>query len=108
MKTAFQLRKARPKISVDMTRDSVCAGDDCDAPHEKKTEVHSFLDPVAFAREISVGYLPSVAGVGHTWTCVLNDVEIAEVGVSGIRALVHESPFSDQNRVHFVYHSATF
>jgi hypothetical protein len=108
MKSAFQVLKARPKIPVVMTRDSVCAGDDGDAPHERKTEVHSFLDPEAFAQTTSAGYLPSVAGVGHSWTCMLNDVKIAEVRVTGIRSLVHETPFSDENRVHFVYHSATF
>ena len=61
MKAEFQVLKARPKIPVVLTRDSVCAGDDCDAPHEKTVEVYSFVDSEAFAREISSGYLPSVA-----------------------------------------------
>jgi hypothetical protein len=100
--------KAKPKIPVALTRDSVCAGDDCDAPHAKTVEVYSFVDPEAFTRAISTNYLPSVAGVGHSWTCVLNEVKIAEVTSSGIRALVRESPFSDENRAHFVYHSARF
>jgi hypothetical protein len=108
MKLAFSILKARPKISVVLTRDSVCAGDDCDAPHEKKIEVRSFLDAEAFARETSAGYLPSVAGTGHSWTCVLNGVKIAKVTNSGIRALVRQSPFAAENRVHFVYHSAPF
>jgi len=108
MKAEFQVLKARPRIPVVLTRDSVCAGDDCDAPHEKTVEVYSFVDPEAFAREVSSGYLPSVAGVGHSWTCVLNGVRLAEVTSSGIRALVRESPFSDENRVHYVYHSARF
>jgi len=108
MKAAFEILKARPKIAVLMTRDSVCAGDDCDAPHEKKTDVHSFLDPEAFANAVASGYLPSVAGAGHTWSCMLNGVKIAEIGHPGIRSFVRESPFSEENRVHFVYHSATF
>jgi hypothetical protein len=108
MKAEFQVLKARPRIQVVLTRDSVCAGDDCDTPHEKKVEVYSFVDPEAFAREVSSGYLPSVAGVGHSWTCELNGVKIAEIGHSGIRVLVRESPFSDENRAHFVYHSARF
>jgi hypothetical protein len=107
MKAEFQILKARPKIQVILNRDSVCAGDDCES-HEKTVEVYSFVDPEAFAREISSGYLPSVAGVGHSWTCVLNGVRMAEVTSSGIRALVRESPFSDENRAHFVYHSATY
>ena len=108
MKAEFQVLKAKPKIPVVLTRDSVCAGDDCDAPHEKTVEVHSFVDPEAFARAISADYLPSVAGVGHSWTCVLNGVRIAEVTNSGVRSLVRESPFSDENRAHFVYHSSRF
>ena len=54
-----------------------CAGDDCDAPHEKTVEVYSFVDPEAFARGISSGYLPSVAGVGHSWTCLLNELGLS-------------------------------
>jgi hypothetical protein len=84
----FQILKAKPKIPVVLTRDSVCVGDDSDAPHEKTVEVYSFVDPEAFARAISAGYLPSVAGVGHSWTCVLNGVRVAEVTSSGIRALI--------------------
>jgi hypothetical protein len=106
MKAEFQILKARPKIQVVLTRQSVCAGDDCDAPHEKTVEVYSFVDPEAFTREISSGYLPSVAGIGHSWTCVLNGVKIAEIIHSGIRTLVRESPFSEDNRAHFIYHAA--
>src|SRR6266446_4947506 len=106
MKAEFQVLKARPKIPVVLTRDSVCAGDDCDAPHEKTVEAYSFVDPEAFARAISANYLPSVAGVGHSWTCVLNGVSVAEVTSSGIRSLVRESSFLDENRAHFVYHSS--
>ena len=108
MKTVFEVLKGRSRIQVILTRDSVCAGDDCDAPHEKFVEAYSFLDPVAFAQAISSGYVPSVAGVGHTWTCLLNGVKIAEIGNSGIRALARVTPFTDENRVHFVYHSAQF
>lgn len=107
MKTEFQVLKERPKIQVILDRDSVCAGDDCES-HAKTVEVYSFIDPEAFAREVSSGYLPSVAGIGYTWTCELNGVKIAEITHSHIRALVRESPFSRENRVHFVYHSATF
>jgi hypothetical protein len=97
-----------PKISVMMTRDSVCAGDDADAPHEKTIELTAIREPAQFASAAASGYLASVAGVGHSWTCVLNGVEIAEIRVSGVRSLVSEMPFSDNNRMHFVYHSATF
>lgn len=108
MKAEGQVLKVRPGVSVVLTRDSVCAGDDCDAPHEKTVEVFSFVDPEAFARAISSEYLPSVAGVGHSWTCMLNGVRMAEITADGIRSLVREILFSGNNRVHFVYHSSTF
>jgi hypothetical protein len=108
MKAEFQILKARPKIQVFLTRQSVCAGDDCNAPHEKMVEIYSFVHPEVFAREVSSGYLPPVAGVGHSWTCELNGVKIAEISHSGIRALVRESPFSEENHAHFIYNSARF
>ena len=68
MKAEFQILKARPKIQVVLDRDSVCAGDDCES-HVKTVEVYSFVDPEVFVRAVSSDYLPSVAGVGHSWTC---------------------------------------
>jgi len=106
MKASFEILKNKPKLLIDLTRDSVCAGDDCDAPHEKKVEVYSFLDPVTFASEVSSGYLPSVAGVGHTWTCTLNGQKIAKIKFESIEALVKEILFDAENRVHFTYHAA--
>lgn len=108
MKTEFRILKNRPRIRVALTRDSVCAGDDWSGPHDKTVEVYSFLDPDVFAKEVSSGYLPSVAGIGHSWMCVLNGTSIAVLTTSGIRALVQDSPFSDENRVHFSYHSAAY
>ncbi len=95
-------------VTVFLTRDSVCAGDDVDAPHDKKVIVPRLADPEALAGALSTDYLASVAGVGHSWTCVLNGVDIAVLSVSSIRGLVSESPFAEENRVHFVYHSATY
>jgi len=108
MKAAFQILQKRPRIEVVLTRDSVCAGDDCDAPHEKKVDVHSLLDPEAFSDTVSAGYLPSVAGTGHSWICVLNGVKIAEIRITGIKPLVQETPFSEDNRIHFIYNSARY
>jgi len=88
MKKAFQVLKDRPQIPVVLTRDSVCAADDCVAPHEKTIMAHSFTDPEALAREIESGYLPNVAGVGHSWICVLNYIKIAEIKTTGIQPLV--------------------
>lgn len=108
MKKAFQVLKDRPQITLVLTRDSVCAGDDCDAPHEKPIKVHSFTDPEALARETASGYLPNVAGVGHSWICVLNDIKIAEIKTTGIQPLVKEITYDETNRIHFVYKSASY
>ncbi len=107
MKKAFQILKDRPQISLQLTRDSVCAADDCDAPHEKTIKMHSFTDPEVLARETATGYLPNVAGVGHSWICVLNDVKIAEIKTTGIKPLVREASYDETNHIHFVYKSAT-
>ncbi len=108
MKQAFEVLKDRPKIEVRLTRDSVCAGDDCDAPHEKKREIHTFTDPAQFAKESSSGYLPSVAGVGHSWDCLVNKKRIARITCTAIEPLVRWVEFEEENEVHFRYHSATY
>lgn len=108
MKKAFHVLKDRPQISVVLTRDSVCAGDDCDAPHEKTIQVYSFSDPEVLAREAASGYLPSVDGGGHSWICVLNDIKIAEIKTIGIQPLVRETTYHETNRIHFVYKLAHY
>ncbi|WP_395716274.1 hypothetical protein [Prosthecobacter sp.] len=107
MKAAFDVLKERQIITVVMTRDSVCAGDDCDAPHEKSASTYSFLDPSVFAQAISNSYLPSISGSGHSWTCLLNGTKIAIIGTKDVRSLVRITPFAETNRVHFNYHSAS-
>jgi len=77
MKKEFYIIKNRPKLDIRLTRDSVCAGDDVDAPHEKIISTYSFLDPVALASHVSSGYLPSVQGVGHTWDCTESSNAVA-------------------------------
>jgi len=107
MKEEFQVLKERPTVQVVLTRDSVCMADDVEAPHEKIIEISSFVDPKAFAKQIvSKGYLPSIAGSGNSWICELNGIKIAKFGLFGIKRLVPETPFSVENRAHFIYHSA--
>ena len=105
MKAEFQILKSRPKIQITLSRDSVCAGDDSES-HDKTIEAYSFVDPEPFARQNASGYLPSVAGHNHSWTCKLNGTSIAEIRDTGIKALIRETPFSSENHVHFDYHAA--
>jgi len=102
----FEILKGKPKIEIILTRDSVCAGDDCDAPHEKKITIPSFTSSEALAKEASKGYLPSVAGVGHSWVCRLNEIKIAEIKVTGVTVLVKDATFAATNRMHFTYISS--
>ncbi len=99
MKKAFRILKDRPMISFLLSRDSVCAADDCDAPHERKIKINSFVDPVDLARESSSGYLPNAAG--YPWICELNDIRIAEINEAGIQPLVKSISFKENNRIHF-------
>lgn len=98
--------KKKPLLEVILTRDSVCAGDDCDAPHDCIVHVPSFIDPVDFSRAVSGGYLPSVAGFGHSWICRLNGIQIAEIKVMKITPLVEKLVFEEKNTAHFLYRSS--
>jgi hypothetical protein len=108
MKTAFTVLRDRPTVTVELTRNSVCAADDFDTPHKKQITIHSFTDPVAFAQVTSLDYLPSVSGYGHAWTCCLNGNKIAKIKTTGIEPLTDEVNYSTENKVHFTYHSSTY
>jgi hypothetical protein len=86
----------------------VCAADDCAAPQEKTIKIHSSIDPESLAREALSGYLPSVAGVGHSWICVFNNTKIVEIKTIEIQPLVREVIFDEKNRIHFEDKSATY
>lgn len=108
MQKEFYILKDRPKIDMQLTRDSVCAADDIDAPYEQTVSTYSFLDPVALASHLSSGYLPSVQGVGHSWDCEFNGKVIATITTAKIEPKVSEVVYSAANHLHFIYHSASF
>jgi len=108
MNKTFEILKGRPRLKFVMTRDSVCAGDDCEAPHEQVIELPSFLDPEALARHATSNYLPTVAGYGHLWICILNGRKIAELRNDGIHPLVRENSFEEKNTIHWQYISAAY
>jgi hypothetical protein len=90
-----------------LDRDSVCAADDCES-HITSVEAYPLTDPVALAEALSSGYLPSVAGYGHWWECVLNETVIAKVFSNGKAEKVDDISYVDENSVYFRYHSANF
>ena len=108
MKTAFSVVKDRRTLKIRLTRDSVAAGDDLHAPHEKIVEVYSFVEPVALINHVYPGYLPQIAGIGHSWDCVLNGRIIATITVEGVAPRVSELSYGLENLLHFSYRSATY
>lgn len=107
MKMEREILSSSPRIVFALDRDSVCAGDDCEA-HTKSVESYSFIDPVVLAENLGDGYLPSVAGYGHWWECILNGTVIATVASNGKATKIGEIKYLDNNSVYFKYHSATY
>ena len=54
-------------IPLIVWRDSVCAGDDCDAPHELKLAVQDETLRDVVSELLRKGYLASIAGGKATW-----------------------------------------
>ncbi len=51
-----------PEVTLECARDSVCMGDDCNAPNPKTLLVSpSLTDPVALGQMLTKDYLPLVA-----------------------------------------------
>jgi hypothetical protein len=97
------------KAKLTVTRDSVAAGDDADAPHRRTVEIDpAQKDAVSFVRHIAGGYLPSVNGIGHWWSAFLNDRLIASITVTEIEAKLARLDFEPENTLHFRYHPATY
>jgi hypothetical protein len=108
MKTGFVVLKDRPKLKIELSRDSVCAGDDCDTPHKKTVEIYSFAETDILVSNISTDYLPHVNGIGHSWDCFLNDKIIATVTKNKVIPKVSEISFNENNKMFFKYHSANY
>jgi hypothetical protein len=108
MKKEFAILKHTPKITITVTRDSVCAADDCDAPHEKTVSLPSFIDPIDFIRELLTRYsLPHISGGAATWTCHFNGENIAVIAQQwpSPKAMIAEMAFLETNELHFEYHA---
>jgi hypothetical protein len=107
MKTEFALLKDRPKLKIELSRDSVCAGDDCN-DHTQTIEIYSFVKTDILVSNISIDYLPHVNGIGHSWDCFLNDNIIATITKNKVIPKVSEVSFNENNKMFFKYHSANY
>ena len=110
MRAPFQVWREPPTVRLVLTRDSVAAGDDVDAPHRRTVEVPPFADPAALVRHVAAGYLPAVAGRGHAWRVSLNGRHIATVrgNVERVDAAVSEVRYIGEDRLHAAYVSASW
>ena len=69
------------KLEVIVQRDSVCAGDDVNAPNEEcfYLNADATLEGI-FVRLSSAGYLPCIAGVNEHWEAEMNGVAVSRFG----------------------------
>lgn len=97
------------KVNIRLTRDSLAAGDDADAPHERFVlfEV-SDLGTNQLVSQLTQGYLASVNGIGHSWSAFLNGELIATVDTNSVTAHTEKARFVAENELYFKYHPAAF
>ena len=66
------------KISIRLTRDSVCAGDDTNAPHERRFTVPLSAKIQDLIEKVwKIKYAAQIEGGKATWVLKLNSVPIA-------------------------------
>lgn len=102
MKKAYRILRDRRRLTLQLTRDAVAAGDDAEP---KAVETYSFVDPEVLARHLYPSYLPQVSGDGYAWDCMLNGHRIATITVDGVTPVGRQVTFLASNRVHFRYRS---
>jgi hypothetical protein len=94
-------------IQIAVDRDSVSMGDDIES-HDKIIQVAALSNPVIFIKKITSQYnLPIIAGVGHTWDCLLNDVLIVSIKGNCVEFIpkVTTISFQENNEIFFKYHA---
>ena len=98
-----------PNIQVEITRDSVCMADDMQ-DHTKTLNIELQSDVPTTIYNIAKGYLPTVAGQGHSWSCFLNDENVAVIAGNCVKitTLINTPNLKNESKLYFKYHSATF
>jgi len=108
MKREFQVLRDRPMLTIRVTRDSVCAGDDVEAPNEKFVEVNSFTEPEAFMHAVTNAYgMPTIEGGKAAWVVLLNGNRIGVIAQewNAPKVSVRELQFQESNHVFLRYHA---
>ena len=91
-----------------LTRDSVCMGDDVNAPRTKILSLSNYKISEHSIGEICLNYLPNVAGVGHSWEFYINNILIAIIRVEKIEIITDEIFLNENNEMFFKYNSSKF
>ena len=96
------------EVQVTLTRDSVCMGDDMN-DHTERICVTPRRDTTETVMSIAKEYLPSVAGRGHTWDCVLNGTKCAVIIGNCVEiTAISDTAFLEISNLYFKYHSAAY
>jgi len=99
------------EVKCTLTRDSVCMGDDIEAPHQLQIHLIKYQDSEQFLNEILNKYsFPAMA----CWSCYLNDELFAIIKFDhkkeGVHAeykyLKHKIEVLKVNFIHFKYDSS--
>ena len=86
-------------IDFEVTRDSVCMGDDVDAPHYAKLSLESNLPLKELVTTILNKYqLASVASPKVYWICKINGIHVATITVT--EDLCRSIQFEEGCKVH--------
>ncbi len=89
-------------LMVIVTRDSVCAGDDVDAPHEVSYVFDSATSKDDILKAISRKTVDTQYPE-QKWVCVWNGIDVAEYQRSGCAIDLDKIVLSNVNAVHFKY-----
>lgn len=103
-------------ILINVERDSVCMGDDVDAPHAYKfklVEEATLID--IFSNLEKKRYLAGVAGKNHSWDAVVNGKKVAHFKGNNqvpehnslLGKQVSKLAKDGQLKLEFIYNSAT-
>jgi len=95
-------------LRIELTRDSVCAGDDCDAPHAERFTLPSPLPLLETLGLIKASrYLASIAGGRATWVAILDGEPIGVVAQQWDSPRIYPGcetrPIRDGARLDFAY-----
>lgn len=101
--------------SIEVKRDSVCMGDDIDAPHLLQFDVEKdALLVELFTHLASRNYLATVIGKNHYWEAIIDDIVVAKILGNDqkpeysdqLKEPVSKFVREDCIRMRFKYHSA--